>query len=287
MAPTQALRVAVVGGTGFLGFHICRQAISRGFEVVSISRKGEPINFYTPNNIRPSWVDKVSWISADSFDPTSYQQQLTSCHSVIHSVGTLFESSAYKHIANSRSISDFISSSAGFATEMMRGRQHTGEVSYERMNHDTALVVANTFIASRNEYNTSKPLSIPSSAFIYLSASAILPERILSMIGISRYVSSKREAEELISHMVAESEELRFVSLRPGLMYSPARPVTIPVAGVNSFARAVASLPLPIRLPSPPPPLDVHTVADAAVSAILKGSGIVECQELPMLAEDF
>ncbi|XP_042388480.1 uncharacterized protein At1g32220, chloroplastic-like [Zingiber officinale] len=53
-------KIVVLGGTGFVGSAICKTAVSKGIEVVSVSRLGRPS--YTD-----SWVDQVRWIAGDVF----------------------------------------------------------------------------------------------------------------------------------------------------------------------------------------------------------------------------
>lgn len=60
VANVKTERVVVLGGNGFVGSSICKEAVSRGIEVVSMSRSGRPS--YTD-----SWVDQVTWITGDVF----------------------------------------------------------------------------------------------------------------------------------------------------------------------------------------------------------------------------
>uniref|UniRef100_A0A0E0KQ54 NAD(P)-binding domain-containing protein n=1 Tax=Oryza punctata TaxID=4537 RepID=A0A0E0KQ54_ORYPU len=61
--PTQAARrrkIVVLGGSGFVGSAICKAAVSKGIEVVSLSRSGRP-SYSDP------WVDQVTWLAGDVF----------------------------------------------------------------------------------------------------------------------------------------------------------------------------------------------------------------------------
>ncbi|RZC69387.1 hypothetical protein C5167_032465 [Papaver somniferum] len=55
VADVRAERVVVLGGSGFVGSAICKAAVSKGIEAVSLSRSGRP------NNTEP-WVDQVTWL---------------------------------------------------------------------------------------------------------------------------------------------------------------------------------------------------------------------------------
>ena len=55
-------KVAVFGGSGFIGRRICEVLIKSGdCEVCSISKSGKPPAYYCDN----SWADKIEWISYD------------------------------------------------------------------------------------------------------------------------------------------------------------------------------------------------------------------------------
>ena len=56
---SSASTCVVFGGSGFLGQRLCRQLLSAGFNVISVSRTGRP-----KGKAEPWWSD-VDWISAD------------------------------------------------------------------------------------------------------------------------------------------------------------------------------------------------------------------------------
>ncbi|XP_057521071.1 uncharacterized protein At1g32220, chloroplastic [Amaranthus tricolor] len=60
VANVQTEKLVVLGGSGFVGSAICKAAVSKGIEVVSLSRSGRP-------RISESWVDQVSWVPGDVF----------------------------------------------------------------------------------------------------------------------------------------------------------------------------------------------------------------------------
>lgn len=73
-----------MGGNGFIGSEICRQAIARGLRVVSISRRGAPKR-------REPWMDDVLWFKADIFDTHAWKGVLEKGDQVVHTVGILLE----------------------------------------------------------------------------------------------------------------------------------------------------------------------------------------------------
>ncbi|KAK1286089.1 Uncharacterized protein QJS10_CPB20g01204 [Acorus calamus] len=60
VADVKTERVVVLGGNGFVGSAICKAAVSKGIEVVSLSRSGRP-------SYSDSWVDQVTWMAGDVF----------------------------------------------------------------------------------------------------------------------------------------------------------------------------------------------------------------------------
>ncbi|KAL2348902.1 hypothetical protein Fmac_002902 [Flemingia macrophylla] len=56
VADVRSERIVVLGGNGFVGSAICKAAVSRGIEVISLSRSGRP-------TYSDAWVDQVTWIS--------------------------------------------------------------------------------------------------------------------------------------------------------------------------------------------------------------------------------
>ncbi|KAH0450754.1 hypothetical protein IEQ34_021446 [Dendrobium chrysotoxum] len=60
VADVKTERIVVLGGTGFVGSAICKAAVSKGIEVVSVSRSGRP-SYSDP------WIDQVTWTAGDVF----------------------------------------------------------------------------------------------------------------------------------------------------------------------------------------------------------------------------
>ncbi|GFP89501.1 uncharacterized protein at1g32220 chloroplastic [Phtheirospermum japonicum] len=56
VAEVKTERIVVLGGSGFVGTAICKAAVSKGIEVISLSRSGRP-------SYLDSWVDQVTWLT--------------------------------------------------------------------------------------------------------------------------------------------------------------------------------------------------------------------------------
>uniref|UniRef100_A0ACD5UQ62 Uncharacterized protein n=1 Tax=Avena sativa TaxID=4498 RepID=A0ACD5UQ62_AVESA len=60
VADVKTEKIVVLGGSGFVGSAICRAAVAKGIEVVSLSRSGRP-SYSNP------WADEVTWLAGDVF----------------------------------------------------------------------------------------------------------------------------------------------------------------------------------------------------------------------------
>jgi len=80
--------VLVLGGNGFVGRALCKEAIRRGWTVTSLGRSGPP-----PNSSEDPLLRQVKWRSGNALDPSIYPPLLSKCDFLVHSIGILFESS--------------------------------------------------------------------------------------------------------------------------------------------------------------------------------------------------
>ncbi|MEW5301789.1 MAG: hypothetical protein WDW38_008420 [Sanguina aurantia] len=75
-------RIVVFGGRGFVGSHVCQEALNTGLHVVGVSRSG------TPPLTKESWVDQVEWVRGNALEPQTYQHQLEGAVAAISCIGT-------------------------------------------------------------------------------------------------------------------------------------------------------------------------------------------------------
>lgn len=233
-------KVVVFGGSGLLGRAVCQEAAARGHRVVSASSRGQQ---WTQNS-------SIQHIQADVFDPESYRTELDDAQIVVCSIGILLEAN-YKPLVNSRSLGDLWTNVQNIArgANPMAKQQHNA-YTYERMNRDSALVLAKTLIEQQGQKGQQqgqteqkqeqKDRTRPT--FVFISADRLFP-------GIPRgYIDSKREAEQSLLH---NSELLRPIIMRPGMMYDVhqsqgirncirnATSSVVPQNAVDSVARAI------------------------------------------------
>ena len=57
----EAMRLLVLGGSGYVGRQVCREAIQRGWAVTSLSRRGE-------NPCPGTELDRVRWVKGNAAD---------------------------------------------------------------------------------------------------------------------------------------------------------------------------------------------------------------------------
>ncbi|XWS38796.1 hypothetical protein CRYUN_Cryun19dG0160900 [Craigia yunnanensis] len=79
VADVKSERVVVLGGNGFVGSAICKAAVTKGIEVISLSRSGRP-------TYPGSWVDQVNWISGDVFY-ANWDEVLVGATAVVSTLG--------------------------------------------------------------------------------------------------------------------------------------------------------------------------------------------------------
>jgi nucleoside-diphosphate-sugar epimerase len=83
-------KILVFGGNGFVGQAVMKAALSDGYEVVGVSRRGEPAHFMHELNTHPQYAQKVRWMKADISGPSSvYKDMFNNETSVISCVGKI------------------------------------------------------------------------------------------------------------------------------------------------------------------------------------------------------
>ncbi|MCJ1418427.1 hypothetical protein MMC32_004774 [Xylographa parallela] len=275
-------KIVVAGGNGFLGTRICKSAAARGWEVVSLSRSGEPVwSSVTSSTEAPPWSKSVSWLKADLLKPATYQPMLKDADAVVHSMGILLEAD-YKGVLTGREsiwggLSRAFSATKGGSQnplergvgEELRAQEKDGQLTYELMNRDSAIALA-------QEANAQK---VPS--FVFISAAAgtpILPKR---------YITTKRDAESTIASSLPK---MRSIFLRPGFLYDSSRTFTLPIAffgGAGSMINSVVGGRLTaLAGAAVEKPLKADLVAEAVVEAIGDDSvkGVIMTERIEELA---
>ncbi|KAK3379839.1 hypothetical protein B0T24DRAFT_570173 [Lasiosphaeria ovina] len=278
-------KLVVCGGSGFLGSRICKAAVSRGWDVTSISRSGQPQwQNVTASSSPPAWAHRVSWERADIFRPAQYAALLTGADFVVHSMGILLEAD-YKGVLSGREspisgLQKAFSASKGrplssssnpLHQEQQQQQQSETQLTYEMMNRDSAILLAKE--AAREKVR----------AFGYVSAAGGAP------VLPARYITTKREAEDVIAGEFGGPGGMRGVFFRPPFMYDSSRALTMPLAGLSAAGAMVNGLTGGILGgflgTAVVKPLKADLVADAVVEALDDESvrGPVEVAQLEEL----
>ncbi|PHH54375.1 MIOREX complex component 2 [Ceratocystis fimbriata CBS 114723] len=278
-------RIVVCGGNGFVGSRICKFAVARGWDVMSISRSGQPRwDAVSASSTAPSWARQVSWERANLLDATTYRALLTNTDYVVHSMGILLETD-YKGLV--RGTGGVISGLRGLlggggTNPLERGGSSRStsassgvgnQPTYESMNRDSAITLAREAAAANAK------------AFAFISAATCPP-------GVpTRYLSTKLEAEQSIS----KEEHLRGIFIRAPFMYDSSRKLTLGIAAAAGAAQFLdgASKGLLSGVLGDKnklvKPLLVDTVAQATVQALEQEdvSGGVGVEEIERLGEKY
>lgn len=136
------------------GLRICKVAVGRGWDVVSISRSGEPVwSSVTSSPQRPPWSSSVSWQKADMLRPATYRSMLKDADAVVHSMGILLEADYKGVLTGKESIWSglsraFSATKAGSQNplerkegEALEPQEKDGQLTYELMNRDTGVML--------------------------------------------------------------------------------------------------------------------------------------------------
>mmetsp|Transcript_147 Transcript_147/g.447 ORF Transcript_147/g.447 Transcript_147/m.447 type:complete len:322 (+) Transcript_147:94-1059(+) len=84
-------QILVVGGSGFVGSAVCKEAVKRGFEVASMSRSGRP------RRDEP-WMNSVEWIKADALKADAFTMSLKTVQSIISCLGAFGSPATMKKV---------------------------------------------------------------------------------------------------------------------------------------------------------------------------------------------
>ncbi|CAI9772310.1 unnamed protein product [Fraxinus pennsylvanica] len=90
--PPPTEKLLVLGGNGFVGSHVCKEALDCGLAVASLSRSGR-------SSIQEPWANRVTWHQGNLLSTDSWKDALKGVTSVISCVGG-FGSNSYMYKIN-------------------------------------------------------------------------------------------------------------------------------------------------------------------------------------------
>lgn len=74
-------KLVIFGGRGFVGSHVCKEALSTGMHIMAISRGGTPPPTHEP------WTKEVEWLKGNALEPQTYAHHLKGAAAVISCIG--------------------------------------------------------------------------------------------------------------------------------------------------------------------------------------------------------
>ncbi len=208
-------RLLVVGGSGFLGREVCREAVERGWSVTSLSRRGE-------NPCPGSALDAVRWTAGDASDAALLGELSAQNDGFVHAVGMLLDDD----------------SGLGWANPITSGSRSkvSAGATYDSVMRETALALLAAARASAS--GTRRPFAYVSASeagWADLDAGRWLEAKVApSWLG--RYLAAKRAVEAALSSP-EESSAVRPILARPSLMYNYGKLDVLPLLPVwNALA---------------------------------------------------
>lgn len=205
-------KLIVFGGNGFLGKRICQEAVTSGYQVVSVSRSGKAPHSNELND--KQWMQEVQWTAADIFKSDSYHELLNNATNVVHSLGILLENENYKQTLSKSPTYDSKSRLLSFGAGPNPLKKSSPYFTYEMMNKQSAIILADTFKQKILKKSKKEQEKANQRSFTYISADKGFP------LIPSGYINSKREAEIELEKM---QRYFRPIIVRPGFMFDEHR----------------------------------------------------------------
>jgi len=232
-------RVAVFGGTGFVGSAVCERLVKRGYDVTGVSRRG-----VNPRE-GDALLDQVKWVKGDATDKETVRKIINNSDAAVHAVGLLFDTES--GLANLNTV---VSGSGSLPGD---------DSTYDRI---TRLTMFNVIDAVEKKINLpfgnkgKFPLCFVSCAQAGWSdvtlGSQVRPE------WLKKYLAAKRSVEEKLN----SSSKIRAAIYRPSLIWDWTKFDVLPVIPVFNIASAVG-------VPFIDKTVRVETLADAIVQGIV------------------
>lgn len=252
-------RLLVLGGNGFVGREVCRLAVSRGYTVTSLSRRGENPE---PNSKE---LSAVKWVQGDAADAATVSALVGESDAVVHAVGLLFD-------ANSglTKLNLVVSGSKSVPT---------AESTYDRTTRQTAF---NVIEALRSQFRL--PWSPPTPVLFVSAAEAGWPEVSLgpeveniAPEWLKRYLVAKRAVEAEIQ---TAPGAIRPVIFRPSLIWSWTKFDVLPIIPVFNFLNWIG-------VPFVDKTVTVNTLSKAIIAGLEDPglSGVQRFQQMEVLEQ--
>lgn len=216
--PGQGKRLLVLGGNGYVGREVCRLAVTRGYTVTSLSRRGQ--------NPEPESkeLSAVQWVKGDATDGATVTALVSESDAVVHAVGLLFD--ANSGLTNLNLI---VSGSKSTPTE---------DSTYDRITRQTAFNLIEAVRGRRQFRFPWEPQKTTPMLFVS-AAEAGWPEvdfgeqvEGIAPEWLKQYLGAKRAVEAEIQRT---PEVIRPVIFRPSLIWSWTKFDVLPIIPIFNF----------------------------------------------------
>ncbi|GMH79786.1 hypothetical protein TrST_g3473 [Triparma strigata] len=260
-------RLLVLGGSGYVGRQVCKEAIAKGWDVTSLSRRGE-------NPMPGTTLDKVKWTKGDAADKGMLEELAGEADGVVHSIGLLLDSES--GLANL----NFLTSGS---------RSVPGEkATYDSEMTTTALNMLEALKATKKE-GVKRP-------FVFVSAAEAGWEdneagtRLEDLMRekeffLPRYLDAKRNVEKELTSSAGEAG-IRPIIARPSFMYDPTKFDILPLLPVwfagNKLNIGNGAFSIPLRVEAAGSGI-VNLLAQDSVEGVVGSSSILAAAPLAAL----
>ena len=261
LVPSGGKRLLVLGGSGFVGREVCRNAVACGYEVTSLSRRGVSPD---PSD---SALAQVDWVSGDANDAATIEGLVAKADAVVHAIGLLFD----------------VESGLSFLSPVVSysNSQPGAESTYDNMTRKTALTA---IAAAKKKAALPAMLGRPMPFAFVSCAEAGWPDvplgeqvEAVSPEWLKKYLAAKRAVESEL--MEASTGQLRPVIARPSLIWNWRKLDVLPVIPIFNAASALG-------VPFVDKTVRVEDLGKAIVAGLRDGgvSGVQRYPEIEALA---
>jgi len=192
-------KVAVFGGTGYVGSAVCERLIQKGYDVTAISRRGTNPK---PNDTN---LNQVKWVKGDATDPSTVKKIVNENDAVVHAIGLLFDVDS-----GLTNLNKIVSGSGSLPDE---------KSTYDNITRKTMFNVCDAIEAKMGPFSKKEkfPLCFVSAAEAGWPdvAGGSFVENTLAPDWLKQYLGSKRTVEERLNG----SAKIRGAIFRPSLIW--------------------------------------------------------------------